>query len=247
MNNKTPSPQSLNWRQALTVRRSARARYVRLKIHPAGQVELVVPQRFDERRLPAILDEHESWVLRTLARLGTQVRAPQAVSPPAHIHLRAIDDPWQVEYLADDDGGYGCREQQGGLLRVSGGGAWQPALKRWLARKGRQHLVPWLEQVSEELELPFCGVSVRGQRSRWGSCSAKRNINLNYALLFLPPQCVRYLFVHELCHTVHLNHSPRYWQLVASKEPQYRRLERELRQAAALVPPWLHARDISPA
>jgi predicted metal-dependent hydrolase len=247
MNDEIPSPQPLDWRQALTVRRSARARYVRLKVHPAGQVELVVPKRFDERHLPAILDEHDSWVLRTLERLGTQVQVAQPVFAPSHIHLPAIGDSWQLEYLGGNDGRYGCREQAGGVLRASGGTAWQPALKRWLARKGRQHLVPWLEQVSEELALPFSGASVRGQKSRWGSCSARRHINLNYALLFLPPQCVRYLFVHELCHTVHLNHSPRYWQLVASKEPDYRHWERELRQAAAQVPPWLHARDVARA
>lgn len=247
MNSKTPTTQLRDWRRGLRVRRSARARYARLKVHPGGEVELVVPQRFDERLLPAILDEHEAWVLRSLDRLGTPVRGPQAVSAPTHIHLPAIGDRWQVTYLSDDKGRYGCREQPGGVLRSSGDSAWQAALKRWLARKGRQRLVPWLEQVSEELALPFSGVSVRGQRSRWGSCSARGHINLNYALLFLPPQCVRYLFVHELCHTLHLNHSPRYWQLVASKEPHYRRLEQELRQAAALVPSWLHARQIRPA
>jgi predicted metal-dependent hydrolase len=125
--------------------------------------------------------------------------------------------------------------------------AWQSALRRWLARKGREHLVPWLERVSAELELPYSGVTLRGQKSRWGSCSARRHINLNYALLFLPPHCVRYLFVHELCHTVHLNHSPRYWALVARKEPDYRRLEKELRQGSRLVPPWLHATAIHAA
>jgi predicted metal-dependent hydrolase len=240
-------PPHPSWRQALTIRRSARARHVRLKVHPAGEVELVVPQHFDERQLPAILDRHEDWVLRTLDRLDTAPRAPQPVVAPAHIHLPALDGRWQVTYLGDDEGRHGCREQRDGVLRVSGGTAWQPALKRWLARQGRRHLVPWLERVSAELELPYSGVSVRGQKSRWGSCSARRHINLNYALLFLPPECVRYLFVHELCHTVHLNHSSRYWQLVASKEPDYRHWERELRRAAGRVPAWLHALDIRPA
>lgn len=247
MKNENHPSQSFNWRQALRLKRSPRARNVRLKVYPSGQVELVVPQHFDERRLPPILEQHEPWVLRTLERLGTQVRAPQPATPPTSIHLPATGEVWQTAYLEGDGGRYGCREQSGGVLRVSGGGAWQPALKRWLARKGRQYLVPWLEQVSDELSLPFSGVSVRGQKSRWGSCSAKQHINLNYALLFLPPECVRYLFVHELCHTVHLNHSSRYWQLVASKEPEYRRLERQLREATLLIPTWLHASEIRPA
>ncbi len=247
MSNETSTIVAANWRQALSVRRSARARRVRLNVFPSGQVELVVPQRFDEHRLPAILDEHEPWVLRTLARLGARPSAPQPVPAPTSLQLTAIGESWRTAYLSGNDARYGCREQPGGVLRVSGGMVWQPALKRWLGRKGRQHLAPWLEQVSEELALPFSGVSIRGQKSRWGSCSAQRRINLNYALLFLPPEYVRYLFVHELCHTVHLNHSSRYWQLVASKEPDYRRLERGLRQASARVPPWLHAGEVKPA
>lgn len=233
-----------DWRQALTIRRSRRARYARFKVYPAGQIELVLPHGFNERDLPAILAKHEPWILRTLRRLGTKAQSAQPVAAPEHIHLPALDEAWQVEYLAGEGGRYGCRELTGGLLRSSGGTAWQSALKRWLARKGRRQLVPWLEQVSEELALPFSGASVRGQKSRWGSCSSQRHINLNYALLFLPPELVRYLFVHELCHTVHLNHSARYWHLVGRMEPDFKRLESQLRRATSMVPAWLHARAV---
>lgn len=247
MSSDIPFPTSADWRRFLSVRRSQRARHVRLKVHHSGQVELVVPLRFDERRLPAILDEHEAWVQRTLRRVGGVSTQPRIVAPPERILLPAIGGEWQLEYVDHAGGRPGCREREGGILRVSGGLAWQAALRRWLSRKGKEALVPWLGRVSEELDLPYSGVTLRGQKSRWGSCSAKRHINLNYGLLFLPPHCVRYLFVHELCHTVHLNHSPRYWALVASKEPEYRRLEKELRQASRLVPAWLHAAEIAAA
>lgn len=245
MTSDPPFSSCADWRRFLRVRRSNRARHVRLKVHHSGQVELVVPQRFDERRLPAILDEHDAWVQRTLQRIGGARMAPQAVAPPGKIVLPAIGGEWQLEYVGEDEGRYGCRERDGSVLRVSGGKVWQAALKRWLSRKGKEHLVPWLEQVSNELGLPFSGVTLRGQKSRWGSCSARRHINLNYALLFLPPHCVRYLFVHELCHTVHLNHSPRYWALVESKEPDFRYLEKALRNASRLVPAWVHATEIA--
>jgi len=235
---------SHDWHQVLTIRRSTRARYARFRVYPGGQVELVLPHRFNESDLPGILAKHEPWILRTLKRLGAKAQAPQAVAAPERIHLPAIEHAWEIDYLAGEDSRYGCRELASGVLRISGGTAWQPSLKRWLARKGRQHLVPWLEQISEELALPFSGATVRGQKSRWGSCSSRHHINLNYALLFLPPEWVRYLFVHELCHTVHLNHSPQYWQLVEQIEPDFRRLESKLRQATAMVPPWVHARDV---
>ncbi len=247
MNNPSKSFSQVEWRRYLNIRRSQRATHVRLKVHHSGQVELVVPMRFDEGRLPGILDAHEEWVQKTLQRAGITPGPPKLVTAPVRIQLPAIAGEWRLEYRRDGGRKAGCRDLGEGILQVSGGMTWQIALKRWLARMGKAHLSPWLEQVSRELELPYSGVTLRGQKSRWGSCSAKRHINLNYALLFLPPHCVRYLFVHELCHTVHLNHSPRYWALVESKEPHFRQLEKELRLASRMVPPWVHATAISPA
>lgn len=231
------------WRSALVLRRHPRARHVRLKIHPPGRVEVVVPPGFDERDLPAILDRHSAWVEERLRQFAA-LHGPQAVvlSPPAVLALQAIDERWLVEYRARSGVRNGCRESPEGRLVVTAesDGQRRALLKGWLLRRAKQQLPAWLRETSRELELPFGDVAIRGQRTRWGSCSAAGNINLNYGLLFLPPDLVRYLFVHELCHTVHLNHSPRYWALVQSKEPHYKILERALKQAAHAVPAWLH-------
>lgn len=234
------------WRQHVVIRRSARARYARLRIQPSGRVELVLPKGMGEEAAPGILRQHEEWVLRTLRELGKE-QVPSPVQAPGHIQLPAIGEHWQIEYLDDEGGRYGCRSLQDGQLRVSGGLLWQPALKRWIARKGKHHLIPWLSQVSQEVGLPYRGASVRGQRSRWGSCSSRQQINLNYGLLFMPPRLVRYLFIHELCHTKYLNHSARYWQLVERFEPDYRSLDRSLRRGSRYLPAWLHAEECAPA
>ncbi len=73
-------------------------------------------------------------------------------------------------------------------------------------------------------------VAIRNQRRCWGSCSSNRNLNFNYKLLFLPP-CLRdYVIVHELCHLGELNHSDRFWALVAQQLPDYRDRQHRLRQ-----------------
>ncbi len=234
------------WREHLTLRRSARAKRVRLRIEPSGGVELVVPKGFESRLLPDLLDRHEEWVVENLRRLGNE--APlRRINAPSEIRLSAIGDEWQVNYLADDGGRYGCREKGNGVLQVSGGEHWQKALRRWLLRQGKQYLSPWLQEVSRETGLPYKDVSIRLQRSRWGSCSAQRRINLNAALLFLPPEQVRYLMLHELCHTRQMNHSPKFWNTVAGYEPDYRMLDRSLRKAVRQLPDWLHAPLIAPA
>ncbi len=228
-----------NWRERLTLRRSPRARRVRLRIEPTGAVELVVPKGFNARHLPELLDRHEAWVVRTLQRLEAEGHRLR-VEAPQSIELAAIGERWRVDYLADDGGRYGCREKTGGVLQVSGGSHWQAALRRWLLRKGKAHLPDWLAQVSGETGLDYRDVSIRLQRSRWGSCSARQRISLNAALLFLPPEQVRYLLVHELSHTRQMNHSPKFWNTVAAHETDYRMLDRALRQAARDLPDWLH-------
>jgi predicted metal-dependent hydrolase len=112
-------------------------------------------------------------------------------------------------------------------------------LRGWLAELAHQQLGAQLTKVAEECGFRYARAQVRRQRTRWGSCSASGTISLNVCLLFLRPQVVRYLLVHELCHTRHMNHSARFWALVASFEPDYRALDQELLRGWQSVPGWM--------
>ena len=114
---------------------------------------------------------------------------------------------------------------------------------------GRSLLVPRLSELAARHDLAFERVAVRGQRSVWGSCSARGTISLNWKLLFLRPALVDYVLVHELAHTRHLNHSGAFWSLLERLEPDARALDAELAAAGRLVPPWLElarSRSASP-
>jgi predicted metal-dependent hydrolase len=84
-------------------------------------------------------------------------------------------------------------------------------------------------------------LQVRRQRTRWASCSTRGTISLNVCLLFQPPEVVHYLFVHELTHMRHMNHSPRFWSAVAEVEPRWRELDAALGRGWQQVPGWLLA------
>lgn len=116
--------------------------------------------------------------------------------------------------------------------------ATRAALCRWLKRYAKTTLVPWLAQVAQECEFSYERVQIRDQKTRWASCSSYQTIGLNYHLLFLPPTLVRYVLIHELCHTRELNHSPRFWALVERYEPNYRQYNEALKRAWRSLPGW---------
>lgn len=228
------------------VRISARARHMQLKVSPSARVEVVVPRGADHRLVPAFVAEHREWLRKTLTKLHQARADDRSLSDPRprQVLLPAAAEAWQVEYgVGPTSRARSVSGAQAPTLRVGGpdGAAWRAALRAWLSRRARAVLLPWLDDLSVELGLPFEGVSVRAQKTRWGSCSARRHISLNRALLFLPAPVVRYLLVHELCHTVYMNHSRRYWQLVARCEPDYRALDARLGAAWREIPLWAYA------
>ncbi len=87
-----------------------------------------------------------------------------------------------------------------------------------------------LEYFNQFYGFSFERVAIRDQRTRWGSCSGKRNLNFNYRIIHLPGEYADYLIVHELCHLKQMNHSSDFWKLVAQTIPDYRRISKELRR-----------------
>ncbi len=92
-----------------------------------------------------------------------------------------------------------------------------------------------LKIYNKDYNFTFARISIKDLKSRWGSCSARKNLNFHYKLLFLPIELLDYIVVHELCHLVEMNHSHRFWQLVRRTIPDYkkrifhlRKIEREM-------------------
>ncbi len=95
-------------------------------------------------------------------------------------------------------------------------------------KAGRQILVQRLNELSEKHQLPYNRVFVKNQKTRWGSCSDKKNINLNINLVRLPEELMDYAMMHELVHTKILNHSPQFWDLLEKFMKNAKALDREL-------------------
>lgn len=228
--------------QHYSIRRSKRARHARITISPTGKVVVVVPRGLSESFVPGFVSENRAWINKKLYQILESLDPLYDSDAPGCIQLCAVDEQWRVIYTGrkrragvdlhrvDEDGRR--------VLELTDANSSKQQLLRWLSDRARQVLVPWVRTVSSDIGLVANVVTIRGQKTRWGSCTMKKNLSLNRCLLFLPPALVRYLIVHELCHTVHLNHSTAYWQLVKQCEPDFRALDKSLSSATQFVPRW---------
>jgi predicted metal-dependent hydrolase len=166
---------------------------------------------------------------------------------PTSIELSSINRSFLVDYEdgspAREPGCVGVRLAGEGCLLVSGTSddarAIPRALQRWLHELAQIELSRELSLLADEHGFDFRRVQIRRQRTRWGSCSVAGTISLNMCLLFQDPMVLRYLLIHELSHTRHMNHSARFWSLVQSLQPDYRNLDRELLRGWQRVPGWV--------
>ena len=221
------------------IRPSARARRVRLVITPEKGLTVVTPDGFDPVLVADIVRERLDWVSHHLEKART-VRQ-EAALPPQSVELRAVGRVLGVRYKPGR-GGVRVRAVGTCSLDVSGNIICREsvvlALRAWLKREAGRELPLLLAEVSRRTGLAYASVSARLQRTRWGSCSAKGGISLNARLIFLPPELAVYVLAHELAHTIHLNHSEKYWKFLESIHPGARELDRALRTARRYVPAW---------
>lgn len=220
----------------LELHHPARARHVRLRVVPPGRLRVSAPRGVRRADLSPLLIRHESWLREQLQRAGAQHQAAQRI--PEAVELASCAERWPLR--AEAGASRAEVRERGGELRLSyaEGLEWREPLRRWLNRKARAVLQHRLDEVVAQTGLAYSRMSIRAQRSRWGSCSVSGGISLNRNLLFLPPRQVDYLLLHELCHTREMNHSPRFWSLVARHMPDYREQDRALRGAMARLPAW---------
>jgi len=200
-----------------------------------------VPPRARPRDVQDFVARHQAWIERQRQRV-----TPGAVTfPPERLELQAIGETWICRAVSAP---HLVREAAavpgGGVLELNASAdraALRSALLSWLVARAAGAFPPLLAGLAAGFGCSYRQVQIRRQRTRWGSCSRRGTISLNFCLLFHRPAVLRYLLAHELAHLTHLSHGSRFWELVARYEPQWRELDRELTRGWQQVPGWLLA------
>ena len=240
-----PQPAGDNAPVAYRIRESPRARRVGLRVSLQHGLEVVLPRGCDPAMVPGLLQRKQRWIRAALDRVEAHRRLfgpPQPWRLPDRIELPALGRVWRVDAVETASRRVTVRSAGAEGLRIVGRianeKACRAALARWLSCRAREHLPERLRAVSQRTGLHCERVSVRRQKTRWGSCSRHKTISLNAKLLLLPPELADYILIHELCHLAEMNHSRRFWALVAGHCPGYRSANRQLREMWKHLPLW---------
>jgi predicted metal-dependent hydrolase len=218
------------------VRISPRARRLTARVHVGGRVEIVVPVGVNAHTVRDFVQRFTPWIDRKVAAMRTFAAPSEPV--PATVEFALTQEKFAVDWLREPKRGLKQTSDRIVVRAPDERGA-RALLQRWLKRAAYERLAPRLLQLAGDLNYSVARVSIRCQRTRWGSCSTRGTVSLNCSLLFLTLEVVRYLFIHELAHTKHMNHSANFWRLVEKIEPDYRRLDRDLLAGWRTVPAWV--------
>lgn len=227
--------------------RVARRRNVHVLVDDDGRLSVRAPWRFSIDLALEAIEEHRNWVTRSLRKAAASRRRRPAlvtgselslmderltldVRVNAQLALLPESDPDRPEFerarkIVKRKSGsvYRLGRRLRVELRSLKPGALRELLEAWFRQQAAETLPRRLRSLARPLGVEPAGVQIRAQKSRWGSCSSKGDISLNWRLVLLPSELVDYVLVHELCHLRHMNHSTDFWSLVGSLIPDYQR------------------------
>jgi len=199
--------------QPYRIRRSPRARRIRVSVDNNGEIEVVLPRRSPERHAAEAVKELAPWIerrRRAVARVALEIARTPGTVPYLGETLRLVPEPGRTRV-----------HRRGDALLVPEGDP-RPALERWYRRRAKAEIGPRLDAATQRAGSRYTGLTIRAQRTRWASCSSTGAMSFNWRLLLAPPEILDYVVEHEVCHLEVMDHSPRFWRLLASRSPDWR-------------------------
>ncbi len=213
----------------VVILRNPRARRYVLRLRPDGSARVTVPRGGSVAEAQRFAERNQPWLARQIQRQDARPKISTEWRVGTEIFFRGT-------LVKIDPGSNGVICFAGENIKVANLGAdLRPAVERHFRRLAAKELPPKILEFAARHELTVRLVSVRNQKSRWGSCSRRGTISLNWRLIQTPEFVRDYILLHELMHLRQMNHSPRYWREVERVCPDYEIAERWLKQHASLL------------
>ena len=214
------------------IRRRKGTKHLRLSIGQNNQVIASVPWHTSNRKVANFIDEQRQWLEGQLSSAPKVYSLMQWLTQEPHLTASGDVFDVRIEPSVKRSADY-IFDQGGAVLVLRLPRVEERSLRALVSLFAKDSLVCRVAYHSKRLGLKYGSLSVRDQSSRWGSCSARRGISLNWRLLLLSPALQDYIILHELAHLSEMNHSKRFWTLLDHYDPLRVVHEAELDQVSA--------------
>ena len=214
----------------VTVRQSSKAKRTAIRIK-ARQAELVLPNNNLKAAYPFLLSK-EAWIRQKLAKI-----IPETYVDPNIIPI--FDKPYSLQHIAANHDNV---QIQNNIIQIYTQSAYATnTLMEFLRHKLLLEIEQLVTTLSKQHKLNFNQIKLIANKRKWGSCSSKKVLSFNWRLIFAPKEVLYYVVVHEMCHLVEMNHSPRFWKLVENIYPDYRACKAWLKENSLRLSQYLTA------
>jgi predicted metal-dependent hydrolase len=202
-----------------------------------GQVRVVVPKRLDNEMIQELVQKKTRWIHKKLLlqREVAPIQPKLFLSGECFPYLGDIyrlEVTWGEPQPPRLDGGQLVAQVRRSADHQQ---VVREALVKWYQAQAKEMLTERTHYWAKHLALQPTDVRVKGFKSRWGSCHGNGRIQLNWVLVLAPLHIIDYVIVHELCHLIHLNHSPAFWQCVQQVIPDYRERRAWLKREGSVL------------
>lgn len=194
-----------------------------LSLQINNNAELIVraPNRLSVKKIEQFMNEKSDWISKKSRSIrARKTQAPSYKEGEKFLYL-GVEYPLNIDTTQSEGLNF-----DGQRFSLNQGG--KEVFLAWYKSAFKKIALPRLEYYAKNHQLKYQQVRLKNQKTLWGSCSGVNNINLNYLLIGAPIFVIDYVLVHELCHTVHKNHSKSFWKLVETILPNYKASKRWL-------------------
>lgn len=210
-----------------------RAKSIKLKICPYRGLIITAPRKLSSNKLQKVLTSHQSWISTFLK----QNKMNSHVEKPDLLKLEVNTKEIEIRYEKSNLNRVKFESNQL-LVQFNDDSKCIELLRKWIRKQAFEYFQSRLDYWSEKTQLKYKKLTVRSQKSRWGSYSSNGTLSLNDQLIFMPMSVLDYIIIHELCHSVEQNHSFRFWALVSRYYPNYKNEEMNLNANKSNIPNW---------
>lgn len=213
------------------IRRSERATRARIVVTP-NKIEVVAPYGISDLRLHRFVESQQHWIINAMAKFERHSLLHQKIAPASY-HQGAkipylgsfyslVIRPSKLKKVKIEFTGEFIAHVPEAIFAGPYSESVKLALTNWMKKQLKHHVEQLVQCHSPSNNLYPRSISIKTQKTRWGSCGAQNDININWLLILAPPDVLEYVVVHELCHIQIKNHSSHFWALVAHHLPDYR-------------------------